>query len=46
MKLTIMNLIQYLEKIIKECFIKRKYREHDYTNVIIFTPEPSDPELT
>lgn len=40
MNLTIMNLIQYLKKIFKKCFIKNKYKDHEYSNIILFTPEP------
>ena len=45
MNLTIMNLIQYLKKIIHNCFIKNKDNE-DYSNIILFTPEYFDSELT
>ena len=33
------HFITYLKKLIRTCFIKRKYTTHTYTEVIVFTPE-------
>ena len=36
-----MNLIQYIKKIINNCFIK-KNKDKEYIEVILFTPEEFD----
>lgn len=40
-----MNIVEYLKKIINNCFLKKKYNDHDYTEVIFFTSESTDDSI-